>query len=41
MPSRLSDLRGIELIPDAGHFVQQEQPETVNRHMLGFLNSLR
>ncbi len=41
MPERVSDLRGIELIPNAGHFAQQEQPEAVNRHLLGFLNSLR
>lgn len=41
MPGRVPDLRGIELIPDAGHFVQQEKPEPVNRHLLGFLNSLR
>ena len=41
MPSRVADLRGIELIPGAGHFVQQEQPEAVNRHLLGFLNGLR
>jgi pimeloyl-ACP methyl ester carboxylesterase len=40
MPSRVPGLRGIELIADAGHFVQQEQPETVNRHLLGFLRSL-
>jgi pimeloyl-ACP methyl ester carboxylesterase len=41
MPSRVPDLRGIELIPGAGHFVQQEQPKAVNQHLLGFLNSLR
>ncbi|MBT8480551.1 MAG: alpha/beta hydrolase [Myxococcales bacterium] len=41
MPSRVTDLRGVEIIADAGHFVQQEQPETVNRHLLGFLKSLR
>ena len=41
MPSRVADLRGIELIPGAGHFVQQEQPKAVNQHLLGFLNSLR
>lgn len=40
MPSRVPGLRGIELIADAGHFVQQEQPDTVNRHLLGFLRSL-
>lgn len=40
MPNRLSDLRGIELIPDAGHFAQQEQPELVNAALLRFLRSL-
>jgi len=40
MPGRVSDLRGIELVPNAGHFVQQEQPEAVNRHLLQFLRSI-
>jgi pimeloyl-ACP methyl ester carboxylesterase len=40
MPDRVSDLRGIELIPDAGHFAQQEQPEAVNQALLGFLESI-
>lgn len=40
MPNRLTDLRGIELIPDAGHFAQQEQPEAVNASLLRFLNGL-
>lgn len=40
MPSRVPDLRGIELIPDAGHFVQQEQPQAVNQHLLEFLKNL-
>jgi len=40
MPNRVADLRGIEFIPDAGHFVQQEQPQTVNRHLLTFLSAL-
>ncbi len=31
------DLRGKILLPDAGHWVQQEQPEQVNRHLLEFL----
>jgi pimeloyl-ACP methyl ester carboxylesterase len=35
-----SDLRGIELIPGAGHFVQQEQPEAFNRALLRFLDTL-
>ncbi len=40
MPSRVSDLRGIELIPNAGHFAQQEQPEAVNKALLKFLATL-
>jgi len=40
MPNRVSDLRGIELIPNAGHFAQQEQPEAVNEHLLKFLKTL-
>jgi pimeloyl-ACP methyl ester carboxylesterase len=40
MPTRLTDLRGIELIPNAGHFAQQEQPEAVNNALLHFLNTL-
>ncbi|MGZ3618106.1 MAG: alpha/beta fold hydrolase [Ktedonobacteraceae bacterium] len=30
----------IRRIPDSGHWVQQEQPEKVNRYMLDFLQSL-
>lgn len=40
MPKRVSDLRGIEIIPNAGHFVQQEQPEATNRALLAFLAGL-
>ncbi|MES2718144.1 MAG: alpha/beta hydrolase [Pseudomonadota bacterium] len=32
-----SQLRGCHLLPGAGHWVQQEQPEAVNRLLLGFL----
>ncbi|MDH4390737.1 MAG: alpha/beta hydrolase [Aquabacterium sp.] len=32
-----ADLRGCHLLPGAGHWVQQEQPEAVNRLLLGFL----
>ena len=31
------DLRGIHIVPGAGHWVQQEQPEVVNRLLLDFL----
>ena len=40
MRSRVSDLRGVELVPGAGHFVQMEQPETTNRLLLEFLSGL-
>jgi pimeloyl-ACP methyl ester carboxylesterase len=34
-----SQLRGCHLLPGAGHWVQQEQPEAVNRLLLGFLQA--
>lgn len=34
-----SDLRGCHLLPGAGHWVQQEQPEAVNRLLLDFLQA--
>jgi pimeloyl-ACP methyl ester carboxylesterase len=37
MPNRVPNLRGTHLIPGAGHFAQQEQPEAVNEALLGFL----
>lgn len=40
MPSRVLDLRGTHLIPNAGHFVQQERPEAVNRVLTDFLATL-
>jgi pimeloyl-ACP methyl ester carboxylesterase len=40
MPARLTDLRGTHLIPNAGHFAQQEQPEAVNKALLKFLATL-
>jgi pimeloyl-ACP methyl ester carboxylesterase len=33
-----TDLRGLHLVPGAGHWVQQEQPETVTDLLVGFLN---
>ena len=35
------DLRFIEIVDDAGHWVQMEQPAKTNASILRFLNSLR
>ncbi len=40
MSRRVPGLRGVVLVPGAGHFVQQEQPEAVNAALLKFLRSL-
>jgi pimeloyl-ACP methyl ester carboxylesterase len=40
MREKVTDLRGLELIPGAGHFIQQEAPATLNRYLLGFLEGL-
>lgn len=34
------DMRFCELLPQAGHWVQQEQPMLLNQRLIGFLNSL-
>ncbi len=36
----LPNLRGVHLIDDVGHWVQQEAPEAVNAALLGFLRGL-
>lgn len=36
----VEDFRGVVLIPEIGHWVQQEAPEETNRAMLKFLQSL-
>lgn len=36
----VDDLRGVVLIPDIGHWVQQEAPEQTNKVMLEFLQGL-
>lgn len=36
----LTDLRGQHVLPGAGHWLQQERPEDVNRLLLDFLQSL-
>jgi len=40
MRERVKDLRGLELLPGSGHFVQQEQPEALNTLLVDFLASL-
>lgn len=40
MRERVQDLRGLEILPASGHFVQQEQPEALNRLLLSFLADL-
>ena len=40
MRRRVPQLRDVVLIPKAGHFVQQEQPQAVNTALLRFLRSL-
>ncbi len=40
MQDKVVDLRGVTLLPDAGHFIQQEQPERLNALLLEFLAGL-
>jgi pimeloyl-ACP methyl ester carboxylesterase len=40
MRRRVPDLRGVVLVPQAGHFVPQEAPAAVNRALLEFFRSL-
>lgn len=40
MKKRVPDLRAIHLIPDAGHFVQMEQPEAMNEALIPFFKSI-
>ena len=41
MQERVEDLRGMELLPGAGHFIQQEQPAALNRLLLEFVQGLQ
>jgi len=41
MPAFVPDLRGQVLVPGAGHWNQQENPEATNRALLDFLAGLR
>jgi pimeloyl-ACP methyl ester carboxylesterase len=39
-PTSLPGLRGLHVLPDAGHWIQQERPQEVNDALLTFLASL-
>lgn len=41
MRAQFPDLREVAMVKNAGHLVQMERPEEVNRHMLRFLQALR
>lgn len=41
LPERVTDLRVNRLIPDVGHWTQQEAPDPVNKAMLEFLDTLK
>ena len=40
MRRRVPKLQDVVLVPGAGHFVQQEEPQAVNLALLKFLRSL-
>lgn len=40
MPQLAHDLRGAQVIPQAGHWLQQEAPEAVNEALIGFIRGL-
>ena len=40
MSRSVNDLRGVILLPEAGHWIQQELPEETNEAILGFLEGL-
>ena len=40
MRSRCPQLKDVVIVPGAGHFVQQEQPQAVNAALLKFLRGL-
>ena len=40
MREKVRDLRGLELLPGAGHFIQQERPDLLNPLLLNFLSGL-
>ena len=41
MRARVPGLQAVVSVPDAGHLVQQEQPESFNRSLLDFLETIR
>ncbi|MEZ5570706.1 MAG: alpha/beta hydrolase [Halioglobus sp.] len=41
MREKVKDLRGLALLPGAGHFIQQEKPALLNPMLLQFLHSLQ
>lgn len=41
LEAAMPNLKGKVLVPGAGHWVQQEKPEEVNRSLLGFLRGLK
>jgi pimeloyl-ACP methyl ester carboxylesterase len=41
MKTTVNDLRGVTLLPNTGHWVQQERPEEVNALLLDFLRGLK
>ena len=40
MSRAVNDLRGVILLPEAGHWIQQELPEETNTAILEFLQGL-
>ena len=40
MKSRVTDLRGIKIVPKAGHFVQLEKPGETSKVILEFINAV-
>ena len=39
-PKEVPDLRGNTLIPNCGHWTQQERPEETNRFLIDFLKDV-
>ena len=41
MPALVPQLRAVQVIPGAGHWLQQEAPDAVNLALVNFLTSLK